>query len=91
MQEKYYEIIMNNATKVAKQLAADVLSFHKLASPLLTVWTYDIKEALTGIDGVQQLINVVLSGEQGGIRENRHTFVLKTSLTLSCCYIPEAK
>lgn len=39
---------------------------------LLTGITYNIKEALTGVDGVQQLINVVLSHQQT-CKDNRRT------------------
>lgn len=43
------------------------------------VWTHNVKEALTGIDGVEQLVNMVLNGEKEGIRQQaQHAFILKT-------------
>lgn len=44
--------------------------------PKLAVRTYNIKEALTGIYGVQQLIHMVLNEEQRGVKkkENRQTY-----------------
>lgn len=44
-----------------------------------TVWTHNVKEALTGIDGVEQLVNMVLNGEKEGIRQQaQHAFILTT-------------
>lgn len=37
--------------------------------PKLAVRTYNIKEALTGIYGVQQLIHMVLNEEQRGVKK----------------------
>lgn len=43
------------------------------------VWTHNVKEALTGIDGVEQLVNMVLNGEKEGIRQQaQHAFILTT-------------
>lgn len=43
----------------------------------MMVWTHNVKEALTGIDGVEQLVNMVLNGEQD-IRQQVTTQQIQT-------------
>lgn len=44
------------------------------------LWTHNVKEALTGIDGVEQLVNMVLNGEKEGIRQQaQHALTLNNT------------